>query len=56
MKRSVPEVFFRLLQHAADSFLLGDVVVEFLDVTFGLFSALMLEPGPRSFRFLSQPR
>ena len=35
------EVFLRLFQHAADAFLFGDVVVEFLNVTFRLFGTFV---------------
>src|SRR5690242_4781010 len=47
------EVFLRFFQHAADSFLLGDVVVEFLNVTFGLFGAFVFALSTTAFGFFS---
>ncbi len=40
MKCSVAKVFFSFLEHTADAFLLGDVIVQLLNVPFSLFSAL----------------
>src|SRR5215216_8184118 len=45
------EVFLRFLQNAADSFLFRNVVVQFLNVSFRLFRALMFELGARAFGF-----
>ena len=46
------EVFLRLFQHAADAFLFRDVVVQFLNVFFRLFRALVFELGASTFSFL----
>src|SRR5688572_1504207 len=49
------EVFLRFFQHATDSFLFRDVVVQFLNVSFRLFRALMFELGASAFSFLGMP-
>src|SRR5687768_1425252 len=49
MKRCVTKVFLCFLQHTADSFLFGDVVVEFLNVPLRLL-------GASTFRFLGITR
>ena len=51
VKSSVTKVVLALLQLNTDAFLLGDVAVQFFDVTLGLFGALAFGLGPRAFSF-----
>src|SRR5690349_17525620 len=50
------EVFFRLLEHAADSFLFGDVSIELLNVTLRLFRAFVLGLSARTLGLLRMTR
>src|SRR5690349_9700668 len=50
------EVFFRLLEHAADAFLFGDVSIELLNVTFRLFRAFVLGFRARTLGLFSMTR
>jgi hypothetical protein len=51
VKGRVAEVFLCFLEHAADAFLFRDVVVQLVNVSLGLFRALMLELGAGAFSF-----
>src|SRR6185436_10435950 len=51
VESGVAEVFLCFFKHAADAFLLRDVVVQLVDVSFGLFGALMLELRACAFSF-----
>src|SRR5215831_2965765 len=56
MKRSMTEVIFGLLEHATDPFLFDDIVVQFLDVPFCLFSTFVFQFGSPPFSFLRGAR
>src|SRR5882724_13115650 len=53
MKSSMTEMLLGLFQDSADSFLLGDIVVEFMNMAFRFFGALALSFGPITFSFLT---
>src|SRR6185295_3101103 len=52
----VAEVVFGFFEHTADAFLFRDVIVQFLNMSFGLFRALAFALSAASFSFLCVAR